>query len=265
MSRRSKLCPLTLQVKRLRVFQLVLEAQGMLIRKTTGGIQTGVMCIGLHDGRTTGELLEMWRSPSNSVQSLKPGVSQSSHQSLRLLHLVLGKEHLHWSLHKPSRSPCLILCLRVAWQVFLALKCPRVQGPGIRLASQGSLTTGHYTLAPRSERLTVTNLIAHARCAPMMARLKYHGLAEAHWFYLHVWFFHHGKKNQLLLSGWRHTRGADLVTGGSFPLLITKRWEFMNYLCFYSSACYPWFKLGNNLQPLCCYLDVPHMFLVCLF
>jgi hypothetical protein len=110
LNRSLKLCPLTLQVKRPIVFHLVREGQGMLIGKITGGIQTGLMHIGLHDVRTTGRLLEMWKScPSNNAQSLKPGVNQWSHQSLRLLHLGLGRQRLHWSLPRPSPSPCLIL------------------------------------------------------------------------------------------------------------------------------------------------------------
>jgi hypothetical protein len=46
-------------LKGLRVFQLVIEAQGMVIGKITGGIQTRLMHIGLLVGRTTGGLLEM--------------------------------------------------------------------------------------------------------------------------------------------------------------------------------------------------------------
>jgi len=54
-----KLFPLTPLLKGLRVFQLVIEAQGMAIGKITGGILTRLMHIGLLVGRTTGGSLEM--------------------------------------------------------------------------------------------------------------------------------------------------------------------------------------------------------------
>ena len=59
LSRRLKLFPLTPLLKGLRVFQLVIEAQGMAIGKITGGILTRLMHIGLLVGRTTGGSLEM--------------------------------------------------------------------------------------------------------------------------------------------------------------------------------------------------------------
>ncbi|XP_008668404.2 uncharacterized protein [Zea mays] len=82
LSRRLKLCPLTLLLKDMRVLQLVIEAQGMVIRKIISGILTGLMHIGLLVERTTGGLLEIWRSHrSNHAQSLRPGVSRWSLQS----------------------------------------------------------------------------------------------------------------------------------------------------------------------------------------
>ncbi|ONM58080.1 eukaryotic translation initiation factor-related [Zea mays] len=109
-SRRLKLCPLTLLLKELMVFQLVIEAQGVLIRRITGGILRRLMHIGLLVGRITGGSLEIWRSHrSNHAQSLRHGVSQWSLQSQRLQHLVLGKQQPRWSLRRPSQRPCLIL------------------------------------------------------------------------------------------------------------------------------------------------------------
>lgn len=109
LNRRLKLYPLTLLLKEPMVFQLVIEAQGVLIRKITSGILRGLMDIGLLVGRTTGGSLEIWRSHrSNRAQSLRHGVSQWSLQSQRLQHLVLGKQQPRWSSPRPSQRPCLI-------------------------------------------------------------------------------------------------------------------------------------------------------------
>lgn len=153
LSRRLKLCPLTLLLKELMVFQLVIEAQGVLIKKITSGILTGLMHIGLLVGRTTGGPLEMWRSHrSNHAQSLRHGVSQWSLQSQRLQHLVLGKQQPRWSLPRPSQRPCLIPHHRAGWPVFPVQEFLLAQVLGISLAFQGSLTAGRYTPALPSER-----------------------------------------------------------------------------------------------------------------